>query len=134
MYIYIYIYVCMCIHIYIFKHRAYIHIYTYTMICELIFHMYRILSTAWNTDCSKFAYGSSDKSVRIWNMQTGKRELTLMGHSKHNKECICIHDHDTVLEAVIQYIPDRTCPVVGHRCDTNPPLSLLCNLSKLSVY
>jgi WD40 repeat protein len=41
----------------------------------------RVRSVAWTPDGTKIASGSNDKTIKVWNAQTGQCVSTLTGHS-----------------------------------------------------
>ena len=41
----------------------------------------RVRSVAWSPDSKKIASGSNDKTIKVWNAQTGQCASTLIGHS-----------------------------------------------------
>ena len=45
-------------------------------------HSHRIWSIAFSPDGKTLASGSWDKTIRLWNPQTGKRISTLRGHTQ----------------------------------------------------
>jgi WD40 repeat protein len=49
--------------------------------CWLISSKRRVLSVVYNPDDTKIAIGSRDKTLKIWNAQTGQYVSTLTGHS-----------------------------------------------------
>ena len=49
---------------------------------------------------------SVDKSVKLWNADSGAELWTVQGHSKDNKECTCSH--------TFGYRANPDCPVTGH--------------------
>ena len=44
-------------------------------------HSNSVMSVAWNNDGTKIASGGGDKTLKIWNAQTGQCVSTLSGHS-----------------------------------------------------
>jgi WD40 repeat protein len=42
----------------------------------------RVRSVAWSPDGTKIASGSDDKTVKVWNTQTGQCASTLTGHNE----------------------------------------------------
>ncbi len=42
----------------------------------------RVRSVAWNPDGTTIASGSDDKTIKLWNAQTGQCVSTLSGHSR----------------------------------------------------
>ena len=42
-----------------------------------------VCSVAWSPDGKKIASGSEDKTVKVWNAQTGQCVSTLSGHSRY---------------------------------------------------
>jgi len=71
---------------------------------------FRVYSMAWSPNGKQIAGGSWDKTIKIWDSQSGDCQSTLRGHSVDNPECTCEHnaDYDDEYEAN----PD--CPVTGH--------------------
>ena len=63
------------------------------------------------TKPNMLASGSDDKTTKIWDIDTGKCESTLTGHSAHNPECTCQHYDEDGDE---DYEADPHCPVSGH--------------------
>ncbi len=62
---------------------------------------------AWSKDGTKVASGSEDKTVKLWNTNTGDCESTLSGHSRYvtafsypclfsNVWCVMTFEHFTV--------------------------------------
>jgi WD40 repeat protein len=42
----------------------------------------RVRSVAWGPDGKNIASGSDDKTIKVWNAQTGQCVSTLSGHSR----------------------------------------------------
>ena len=58
---------------------------------------------------------SSDKSVKLWNADTGAELWTVKGHSEDNPECLCEHPSE---DNDYEYTANPECPVNtlnGHR-------------------
>ena len=66
----------------------------------------RVWSVAWSPDGKNIASGSKDKTVKVWNAQTGQCVSTLNGHSQ---SCTCTFDEGGYLEEA-----GPTCPLSGH--------------------
>ena len=49
--------------------------------CTLTAHSREVLSVAYSPDGKHLVSGSADKTVKVWDSQTGKEECTLTGHS-----------------------------------------------------
>ena len=49
----------------------------------LIGHLYGVRSVAFSPDGTRVVSGSSDETVRIWNVNTGEMERVLEGHTKY---------------------------------------------------
>jgi WD40 repeat protein len=49
--------------------------------CTLTGHSGYVRSVAYSPDGKHLVSGSSDKTVKVWDSQTGKEECTLTGHS-----------------------------------------------------
>ena len=45
----------------------------------------RVRSVAWNPDGTKIASASDDKTIKVWNAQTGQFASTLSGHRYRRK-------------------------------------------------
>ena len=52
---------------------------------------------------------SEDKSIIVWDIDTGSAKFTLRGHSKDNSECICEFWRNGNLKS-----SNPDCPVSGH--------------------
>ena len=57
------------------------------------------------------ASGSRDKTIKIWEVESGACQSTLGGHSSDNPECTCQHFDEDGDE---DYEADPQCPVGGH--------------------
>ena len=54
---------------------------------------------------------SADKSIKLWNLDTGTELSTMRGHSEDNQDCTCKHDAG---EDEDEYESNPDCPVRGH--------------------
>ena len=68
-----------------------------------------VMGVAFNPKDNTLASCSWDKSIKLWNLDTGTELLTRRGHSKDNTECICAF-------YMSGYLKNRRaeCPVSGH--------------------
>ena len=66
---------------------------------------------AFSPNGKQVASSSSDKSVKLWNVETGTELSTMRGHSEDNQDCTCKHDAG---EDEDEYESNPDCPVRGH--------------------
>ena len=55
-------------------------------------HTDSVTSVAFNHDGTKIVSGSEDKTIRVWNVDTGECILTLKGHTDYVKSVAFNHD------------------------------------------
>ena len=72
---------------------------------------------AFSPDGKQVVSGSWDKSLKVWNTETGTELSTLRGHSEDNPECICFEEEEEASDeedAEEEPFPRPDCPVTGH--------------------
>jgi WD40 repeat protein len=79
---------------------------------RLVGHRDYVSSVGFNpTNPSQLVSASWDKTIRLWDVDSGKELKKLEGHSPDNEECTCKHDAG---EDEDGYEADLNCPVQGH--------------------
>jgi len=53
----------------------------FLLICVLTSYNFRVNSVVWSPDGKQIASGSDDKTIKIWDSQSGDCQSTLTGHS-----------------------------------------------------
>ena len=75
------------------------------------------MSVAFSPNGKQVVSGSRDKSLKLWNVETGKELSTMRGHSEDNPECICFEEEEEASDeedAEEKPFPRPDCPVTGH--------------------